>query len=76
MLGVGPLAGCRACGSGYDYSSPVADCTYGNVRAGSIISGGVAVVSRDAAYEEVQPEEASTPQQPADGEDATPPTTE
>lgn len=69
-LGTGTLVGCRACGTSYDYSSPVADCvcgTCGNGRAGSIISGS-AVTSGEVIYEENQPQATPAPADAGDSE--------
>ena len=62
-LGAATLAGCRACGTCYDYSPPVADCvcgTCGHGRAGSIISGS-AVSSGEVLYDESQPQAIPAP---------------
>lgn len=58
ILGASTLIGCRACGTCYDYSPPVADCvcgTCGDGRAGSNFSGGM-VASGEVVYDESQPQ--------------------
>jgi hypothetical protein len=74
MLGISPLVGCRACSTGYDYSSPVADSvcgTDGHSRAGSILSGG-ACVSGNVVYEGSIPEEVPAPAEPTKSDESTP----
>ena len=72
ILGASTLVGCRACGTCYDYSPPVADCvcgTCGNGRAGSIISSST-VASGEVIYDESQPHNVPALAEPTETDDS------
>lgn len=73
VFGTSTLIGCRACGTCYDYSPPVADCvcgTCGHGRAGSIISGGVQAGEGEVVYEESQPSATPAPAEPSETDES------